>query len=90
METASAELEEKVKLDLAAWRMFHTELDDERLRERLLAALVDRVHSTPTGELLRHNRTSALVPRRPQSENPILIGNVTPCTLHGVPEVMPI
>jgi hypothetical protein len=30
-----------------------------------------------------------LVPRRPQSENPILIRNVTPSfTLHGVPVEM--
>lgn len=80
-----AELLEKLDADLAATRLFHTEVADPRLRQRIVAAIVQR--GTHTKVFLR-----TAISARHVDEEEILVRNVTPngITIHGLPERMPI
>lgn len=78
-----------LKEELAAYRLFVTEIEDSRVRERIESAIMLNAYAStgPWSDLV--DRGMALRGRF-NDEVPIEVKNITPCKIYGLPEFLEI
>jgi len=85
-----SEIEEAARRQLAAFRIFVTEVDPQgRVSERLEAAIMNNLYVAPSPFCDVPDKGMMLASKR-DSEEPISVWNACECKLHGLPERMSI